>query len=573
MTTLLTILLTRWSTPRTTRGHAGARSLALLPACVAALALHSLLLRPGGHGRWYYLSMIGWWASVPLVLLWYGTGPSWVTLVHHGQAGVWLACLALPTLYLCGADVYALRRGTWHIAEHRSLQVYAVTDLPIEEAIFFLATNLILISACLAFDRVVWQSRGEESASKTTEAPLSPSFFALDWPIVKRIWHTFVNLDGARSGKEVRAGEQQREHALAILARASKSFSTAASLLPWDLRVDMGCLYAFARAMDDFVDQHSSSHHASARIDLLRRLLSMVCDGDARPDAAVDTDLARALQEHREKDDAMTAQEEEDLRLSALAVRSLSSIIPQRLWHDLVDGYRIDSVVGGPHFTSFEQQADYAQSVAGSIGEMCVRVVLARLGITIAKEYIVPRDVTRDSLVGSQQQEAPSMDPENVHLSRHAVPLPPATVARILRDARRMGVCLQLVNIARDVAKDATDLGRCYLVTGRDDLSGTRAGLCSSQGAQNNGLAISRSSIFAEKCLLLDIADEIYRSTIRTIGLVPSTAAQTGLRVACTVYASIGSAIRRDGEAKCLERCTISRAARLWTVIKAVYWE
>lgn len=116
MTTLLTILITRWSTPRTCTKHALSWLLPLLPTSMVISGLYTLYRHEEGQHSLYYLSMIAWWASVPLTLLWWGTSQSWIGLVKNGQAKVWLWCLALPSIYLCCADIYALRRGTWHIS-------------------------------------------------------------------------------------------------------------------------------------------------------------------------------------------------------------------------------------------------------------------------------------------------------------------------------------------------------------------------------------------------------------------------------------------------------------------------
>lgn len=119
MTTLFTILVTRWTTPKTLPPYRAPRlgaTLALLPALTVVAGLTSLALSGGMESR-YYLSMIAWWAAVPLTLLWWGTRHAWLHTLSGGQDWwSWLACIAIPTLYLCRADLYALRRGTWHIS-------------------------------------------------------------------------------------------------------------------------------------------------------------------------------------------------------------------------------------------------------------------------------------------------------------------------------------------------------------------------------------------------------------------------------------------------------------------------
>ncbi|UZJ55327.1 hypothetical protein CBS101457_004647 [Exobasidium rhododendri] len=607
MTTLLTILLTRWNIPRTSSNHALARFLPLLPASAIAAGLYTLFKHEEGHVSRYYLSMIAWWASMPLMLLWWGTSQSWASLIRGGQFKVWALSVVLPTLYLCSADVYALRRGTWHISERRSLQIFLAPDLPIEEAFFFLMTNLILVSACFAFDRVVWQKRTEDTSNDSGSifALISPTYFHLDWTTAKHIWHIFARLDAQGSdASESRAMEGQREHAMGILARASKSFSVAATLLPWDLRIDMGCLYAFARAMDDFIDQPAqqplSQTTSSPRIDLLLLFVRIAFDEEAISRKVIQGRLQEALIRYSESGNTIQGEEGEDLLVSALAVSSLRRIIPERLWRELIDGYREDSAAGGPHFKTFEAQANYAQNVAGSIGEMCVRVVFARQGTLVSKEYAVPRDITRHDLLASQVQAgAATLKESQVTLASPHASVDLELVEKVLRDARKMGVSLQLVNIARDIVKDSSELKRCYLVTGSQDLANIRSTLCNgvtiesfssvsedrsavvrkkSKGENKEGAELqphnklTADDIFAQKIYLLDVADVIYRSSISSINLLPCKPASTGLRVACAVYADIGRKIRLDGPENCLQRSHSSNYQRLWVALKAVYW-
>jgi lycopene cyclase domain-containing protein len=57
--------------------------------------------------------------------------------------------LALPTLYLWIADAIAIRLGIWSIDPRLSTGII-ILGLPIEEAIFFLVTNLLVITGVIA---------------------------------------------------------------------------------------------------------------------------------------------------------------------------------------------------------------------------------------------------------------------------------------------------------------------------------------------------------------------------------------------------------------------------------------
>jgi lycopene beta-cyclase len=58
--------------------------------------------------------------------------------------------ILVPTLYLSFIDSFALRSGTWTISPLQSLNLFLpIVGVPIEEAIFFLATNTLIIQGMI----------------------------------------------------------------------------------------------------------------------------------------------------------------------------------------------------------------------------------------------------------------------------------------------------------------------------------------------------------------------------------------------------------------------------------------
>ncbi len=59
----------------------------------------------------------------------------------------WRVSLAVisGTLYLAAADALAIRAGTWTINPDQSLGVYLGGTLPLEELVFFLLTNILIV--------------------------------------------------------------------------------------------------------------------------------------------------------------------------------------------------------------------------------------------------------------------------------------------------------------------------------------------------------------------------------------------------------------------------------------------
>jgi lycopene cyclase domain-containing protein len=86
-----------------------------------------------------YLGLELVWALPPIALQ-----------VALGGQSLWqqrravLATLLPLTLYLCAADALAIYTGVWHIAAAQSLNLM-LAGLPLEEAVFFLLTNTLVI--------------------------------------------------------------------------------------------------------------------------------------------------------------------------------------------------------------------------------------------------------------------------------------------------------------------------------------------------------------------------------------------------------------------------------------------
>ena len=116
--------------------RAGAAGFLTLCALGAALLV-------SGWERGRYAGLILAWAGPVLTLLWaFGGNVAWAL------RGVFVPAVLVPTVYLWCADAVALRLGVWHIARETSLGV-GVLGLPVEEAAFFLVTNLMVVLGLL----------------------------------------------------------------------------------------------------------------------------------------------------------------------------------------------------------------------------------------------------------------------------------------------------------------------------------------------------------------------------------------------------------------------------------------
>ncbi len=92
-----------------------------------------------------YLGLILFWACPILAGMWIYAGRQLWSLRRPILVGV-----GIPTLYLWVADATAIHLSIWTISDTYSLGVDPL-GLPIEEALFFLMTNLLIVKGILLF--------------------------------------------------------------------------------------------------------------------------------------------------------------------------------------------------------------------------------------------------------------------------------------------------------------------------------------------------------------------------------------------------------------------------------------
>jgi len=102
-----------------------------------------LLLAGGEQGL--YMGLILAWAGPPLAGLWYYGGP-----IYHAHRRSFAGAVTLATFYLWVADRTAIDLGIWDISDRFSFDMDPL-GLPVEEATFFLVTNLLVVQGTLLF--------------------------------------------------------------------------------------------------------------------------------------------------------------------------------------------------------------------------------------------------------------------------------------------------------------------------------------------------------------------------------------------------------------------------------------
>lgn len=152
LTSLWTILCTRWAMHSLLLRKPSSRMKFYGKRYVVLTALAILTSYGWFYGnpksKMFYLGAIMWWILPVVACIWYIAG--------HFISQRWkpiLLSILMPSIYLCYVDIIALRDGVWHINESTSLEILFFNDLPLEEIIFFFATNTVVVFGSMAFDK------------------------------------------------------------------------------------------------------------------------------------------------------------------------------------------------------------------------------------------------------------------------------------------------------------------------------------------------------------------------------------------------------------------------------------
>ncbi|KAM0333452.1 hypothetical protein ACHAQA_002114 [Verticillium albo-atrum] len=441
-----------------------------------------------GRSEGTYLGLILAWAA-PFALL------TWSLTAHFILSLPWTSILlpiTLPTIYLWIVDELALRRGTWAIQSGTKLGIRLFGHLDIEEAVFFLVTNVLVVFGLAAFDKAVAVVDAHPDVFDEPSDALSMSLVkARFWPTRCYDMHRITAI----------------KQAATRLAKKSRSFSLASSAFPGRLRIDMTLLYSYCRLADDLVDDAADNTVASGWIEKLQTHLDL-CYGEVIQTKAPSQEKTVSSREYAN----------ETFPSSALATLHQLPVhlIPQKPFDDLLKGFVMDMNFDrdAGHFPIHDEPdlERYASYVASTVGLMCLELVF---------HHCIPGFPTQlhhsDAMADASHKQAVVRN-------------------QLRRAACRMGLALQYVNIARDIAVDAL-IDRVYLpTTWLHDVGLTHADVL--QNPRSDAVMQVRKR-------LLDLAFELYDESRGIMGSIPSVA-RAPMIVAVESYMEIGRVLR-DG--------------------------
>ncbi|MCJ1416334.1 hypothetical protein MMC32_002669 [Xylographa parallela] len=294
----------------------------------------------------FYLGLILVWAGPFILLLW--------TLAYQFLLGLpWtntILPITVPTLYLWIVDTLALKRGTWVIESGTKLGWHLWDGLEIEEAVFFLATNLLIVFGLVAFDNAL--AILQAFPLMFPKVPVLPSPVML----VRGLLVPIANYDEQRI--------KGLKEALERLRRKSRSFYLASGVFQGRLRIDLVLLYSFCRVADDLVDNAGSVAEAKHWITQMNRYLNYAYLKDNKRDS-------KSMEEFVKATFPPSAQ-------AALILLPTSYLSSQPLY-DLLKGFEmdLDFSSGKNSFPIVDETSlqIYASRVAGTVAEACIELV------------------------------------------------------------------------------------------------------------------------------------------------------------------------------------------------------
>ncbi|KAH9868221.1 hypothetical protein J1614_007293 [Plenodomus biglobosus] len=331
-----------------------------------------------------YTGLILVWAGPFLLLLW--------SLAYQFIIGLpltnTLLPIALPTLYLWIVDTLALRRGTWVISTGTKFGVHLWEGLEIEEALFFLVTNVLIVFGQLAFDNALAVLCAFPHLFP--DPPLLPSPATL----IRSLLTPCSEYDDARL-----TGFRE---AASRLKRKSRSFYLASSTFQGPLRMDLLLLYSFCRVADDLVDNAATTEEARKWIAKLHRFLDKAY-GKEDVSSSVTEQVRNAFPPDTH---------------SALLQLPYAKLSPEPL-RDLLRGFEMDLEFNTtPPIQTTEDLMLYSERVAGTVAQMCIqlifhlypskltgeeqrKVVAAGNNMGVALQYVnIARDIGVDAKIG-----------------------------------------------------------------------------------------------------------------------------------------------------------------------------
>ncbi|KAK3691499.1 hypothetical protein LTR37_018637 [Vermiconidia calcicola] len=456
-----------------------------------------------------YLGLILIWAVPFLLLLW---SLAYQFLIQLPPTSTVIP-IALPTLYLWIVDTLAMKRGTWVIESGTKTGWVLWPGLEIEEAIFFLLTNCLIVFGLVAFDNA------------TAILNTFPAHFRRvpDLPSPVLLVRALLLPASAYDDDRI-IGIQQ---AVDRLRKKSRSFYLASSTFQGRLRIDLVILYSFCRVADDLIDSTDTSSEPREWLQKLKTYLDL-----SYSDAVQGKDGRAVDAKDANQDPGILYAEQQFPQNAKLTLILLPTHrMAKEPFYELLKGFEMDLTFGsktpsGPIKTEADLDL-YGARVAGTVALLCIQLVL----------FHYP---------GTSESRA----------------------KLLMAAGHDMGIALQYTNIARDLGVDARD-GRCYVPAGwlKKEKLTSESFIAGLKGGTPEAFFLKKVETVRQR--LLERAFTFYQNSIGAIEQLPYPA-RAPMRVAVESYMQIARELQRPGYKVKGGRATVPVLKRLWVAWSAL---
>ncbi|EJT99292.1 hypothetical protein DACRYDRAFT_23883 [Dacryopinax primogenitus] len=552
--------------PRKRRGTLG--SLLLLIPLLPCIPLSCTT------SHWTYTALIVLWSAPFLSGLWYVSGPHLLRLPRKDV----LIPILLPAAYLWLVDGHAIRSGIWTISERTKLGWELAPGLELEEGLFFLLSNTLLVLGNIAL-----------SQTFALADVLSLQHPHQNWHTDSNPLHTLPTLLAALLLPAQDYPSTLISHlsdAAVTLREKSKSFDLAAALFGDRCRLLLLSYYAFCRATDDFVDerqgqaQGQGGGEGEGGVEVIERFLGLCypelrfelgkeegeggtapagegegegegaakdyMNGKVHDKAANGHENGNTHKANRPTQDRMHSEKVEayiltlppQLQPSFSLFYLLVPFLPPEPVLDLVKGYEFD-------LAAFPVAGTKGEDVGGARGgEGAGEAEEERK--KNENEQWNPAIKTEQDLIQYCQRVAGSVGVACTYLfaASQPQPQPPCTppTQELLENATNMGIALQLVNIARDIEADAR-MGRSYVPSSWASSPSSPSSCQADPTTPATILSHPKECIALFRPRLLTLAFKYYALSAPSLHLLPTQSKQ-GARAAVAAYMSMGLLMR-----------------------------
>jgi 15-cis-phytoene synthase/lycopene beta-cyclase len=452
-----------------------------------------------------YLGLIIIWAT-PFVMLLWTIGSQLILSLPHSAIAI---PVILPTIYLWIVDTLAMRRGTWSISSGTKTGIFLWPHLEIEEALFFLLTNILVVFGQVAIDMTLAVLDNSEYAADQHDWPTI-------WEVIKALATPIDHYDETRI-----IGLRD---SICRLKMKSRSFYLASAAFHGPLRYDLILLYSFCRAADDLVDEAKCNAEGELWVSRLNTFLDIAYDpaiSTAKLRSWIRTNIPLASRSAFVSLPVSRLDKAPLLGLIKGFEMDLKFSLPLPKGHNALHSFTGNRL--WPIATEQDLEL-YGSLVAGTVAHLVMNLVCYHC--------------TLDARYTENFQET------------------------LITHASNMGTALQLVNIVRDVRVDAS-LSRVYLPT--TTLKSHHLNPSSVLGTPD------LEAIRSIRMWIIQRAFEIYDEAKEALDDIPPEA-RSGMRVAVESYMEIGRTMwaqgcKDDGSQR-KGRATVPVGRRLWIAWK-----